>query len=194
MVAHTQKAALSLDAAPKLATHGRRGTKRSKHFTQFLTCRTTPQKVQGSTHNAKSSYPSRIRKYPQMHLAAEMARHPAAPGLLFTAAAVQSFSVVSKVILCEISVRDVMSRRSYKHPATLGCCAQVVSNIAHKESWRAEALGTAMNRQLQQASNSIVLQAEASQSSFQVWQRKKPELCLTLHFSPLKAKVHALAT
>ena len=112
MVLHTQKAALSLDAAPRLATHGRRGTKPSKHFTQFLTCRTVPQKVQGSTHNIKSSYPSRLRKYPQLHLAAEMARHPAAPGLLFTAAAVQGFSVVSKVILCETPVRDVMTGHS----------------------------------------------------------------------------------
>ena len=99
MVVHTQKAALSLDAAPRLVAHGRRGSKRSRHFTQFLTCRTTPQKVQGGTHNVKVSYPSRLRKHPQLHLAAEMARHPAAPGLLFTAAAVQGFSVVSKVRL-----------------------------------------------------------------------------------------------
>ena len=110
MSVHTQSAAFSSDAAPRLAAHGRRGTKRSKHFTQFLTCRTTPQKIQGSTHTAKSSYPSRFRKHPQLHLAAELARHPAAPGLLFTAAAVHGFSAVSKVRLCGTCFRDVMIR------------------------------------------------------------------------------------
>ena len=98
MGVQTQKAAFPLDAAPRSLAHGRRGARRSKHFTQFLTCRTTPQKLQASTHSGnKSAYPSWFRKHPQLHLAAEMARSPAAPGLLFTTAAVHGFTIVSEV-------------------------------------------------------------------------------------------------
>ena len=48
-----------------------------------------------------------------------------------------------------------------------------MSNIVDKGLGTAETLGTAIDRQLQQASNSIAFQAEVSQKSFQVWQTNK---------------------
>lgn len=58
-----------------------------------------PQKVQAPSHTvAKSTYPSWLRKHPHLHMAAEMARHPATPGLLFTAAGVTGCLVASEVL------------------------------------------------------------------------------------------------
>ncbi|KAL3142220.1 hypothetical protein ABBQ38_002568 [Trebouxia sp. C0009 RCD-2024] len=74
-------------------------------------------------------------------MAAEMARSPAAPGLLFTAAAVHGFSAVS----------------------------EVARNLADKGSIGAEALGADITRQLQQASDDIAIQTESSQTAFQEW-------------------------
>ena len=99
MEVHTQRAAFGTNAAPRCLPHGRRGVRRAKHFTQFLTCRSTPQKVQAPNHSAaKSTHQTWVRKHPQLHMAAEMARSPAAPGLLFIAAAVKGFSVASEVM------------------------------------------------------------------------------------------------
>lgn len=165
MGVHTQKAALTVDAAPRYLTHARRGARRSRHFTHFLTCRTTPQKVQASTHSAaKSSYPSWFRKHPHLYMVAEMARSPAAPGLLFTAAAVHGFSAVSQVRLQPHNHVLVLIIR---HKCKLSCI-QVASNLTDKVSVSAEALGADITRQLQQASDNIAIQTELSQTAFQV--------------------------
>lgn len=46
---------------------------------------------------------------------------------------------------------------------------QVVSNLVDRSSVKAEKLGASITRQLQQTSDRIAVQTEASQDAFQVW-------------------------
>ncbi|KAL0044163.1 hypothetical protein WJX82_001970 [Trebouxia sp. C0006] len=74
-------------------------------------------------------------------MAAEMARSPAAPGLLFTAASVKGFSVAS----------------------------EVVSNLVDRTSLRAQQVGAEVIQKLQQACDNAAVQTAVSQGAFQEW-------------------------
>ncbi|KAL0022946.1 hypothetical protein WJX77_010571 [Trebouxia sp. C0004] len=74
-------------------------------------------------------------------MAAEMARSPAAPGLLFTAASVKGFSVAS----------------------------EVVSKLVDRASLRAQQVGAEVTQKLQQACDNVAVQTEVSQGAFQEW-------------------------
>lgn len=142
MLLPTQTASLRSSAPSRADLHSRRPLKRGRHFSQHLTCRSTPQKVQAPRHNAaKSTYPSWFRKHPNLHMAAEIARSPAAPGLLFTAASVRGFSVAS----------------------------EVVSNLVDMTSLRAQHVGAEVTQKLQQACDNVAVQTEVSQGAFQEW-------------------------
>ena len=69
-----------------------------KHYLKHLSCRAAPQKVHshGPT-SQKGTQPGWVQRHPNLHMAAEMARHPAGPGLLLTAVAVQGFTLARKV-------------------------------------------------------------------------------------------------
>ncbi|KAA6429065.1 MAG: hypothetical protein FRX49_01175 [Trebouxia sp. A1-2] len=74
-------------------------------------------------------------------MAAEMARSPAAPGLLFTTASVRGFSLAS----------------------------EVVSKLVDRTSLRAQQVGAEVTQKLQQACENVAVQTEVSQGAFQEW-------------------------
>lgn len=89
----------------------------------------------------------------------EMARNPAAPGLLFTAAGVKGFSLLSEVAShaaehCKVGFRA--SQTSAGH-------------AINRASVKAEEVGAEIHRQLLQASDSLAVETERSQAALEEW-------------------------
>ena len=154
--------------------------RKPKRYLKHLSCRAALHKVQSSTHGAhKSVLPLWVQKQPQLHMVAEMARHPAAPGLLIGITAVQGLKFVSqmswpldKVSLpdaCFIQPGDTLAAKlSHCMLFLLQGVKRLLVSVVDQATPKAEALGKAITQQLQAASDSAAQQTEISQQSLQV--------------------------